>query len=347
MGRHAKPARQEHPTVRDDSSPATATGSRLSPRPTSGFVHVDEDRREALLRTRLAAPTDPGHLQVAVDVVMLDPAREATTDRRRLACLVALLARDAAINGGVVDATRALQRDHVDRFVRTEYEGYGRGTITTYRSDLYRYGRRLHPMAYPRRSRTPARPEVQPPYSAPEVSRLWTRAESLTPPVRSRMRTILACGAGAGARPDEMPLLRGSDVIVDGGQGCPQASLRLTSRRHGGTRTVPILEVNGATALSEAATAAGPAGYLLHGRDRRNAVSKVNERLRLQDKRYRVRAPRLRHYWIVSMASTCLPTALLLQFADLHDSHTLADLQPYMRPFTDAEALAWVREVGS
>lgn len=339
MGRHVRSTEPvgAEPVGTPSGSATSATGART----TTGATPQDHHRLSRLLAFRPIRVTDDKVLAAAAEVVMRDPAQEERTDKRRMLCVAVLLMRDTETHGDI-DTDRAFRRTNVDLHVRAEYAGYERKTVETYRADLYRYGRRIHPVEYPSRAKQPGRVCVQEPYSAVEVTRFWTYAQTLPPMTGVRMQIMLALAAGAGARPEEMSQLRTEDVSVTR----HDVEVRLTSRRHGGSRVVPVVGADAVAAI-RARVATGSVDFMVPGRDRRNAGSRLNSLLRGQGRTVTINPRRLRHFWIVQLAGTCIPTALLLSLADLGDSHTLHELRPFMRSFEQREVRAWMKEVGA
>ncbi|MFD4993957.1 hypothetical protein ACFWH7_16625 [Cellulosimicrobium cellulans] len=314
---------------------------------TGNHAAADQQRRASLATFEPTSPVAQLAVTTALEVVMQNPAVAEQTDRRRLGVLAALFDRYLAVHGDF-DPSRALARAEVDAFIGTHMQGHGRGTISTYRSDLSRYGRLYHPDAYPKLDRRPARATTLRPYMGAEVARMWQLTSTVTDKVARRMQLIIALAAGAGARANEMTTLVGASVRVVLRNGARTVCVDLPSRRSGVIRTVPIVDQRSAMTLRAAAEAIGPDDYLLSGTGKRtNVVNRTRSHLQQQQPGEEFSAVRLRHFWIVRLASSSFPTAAVLHLADLGDSHTLTELRPYFRQFDDTELLDWMREVSS
>lgn len=280
---------------------------------------------------------------IAAAMVVQAPAETTETDRKRLLLLCQLLDQDREVRGGL-DLRRALRRVNVDNYVQTGVHGLSPKSRAAYRSHYYRFGRLLHPAEYPAPLVRVSRTVVQPAYSTEEISRLYRRRASLSDLVGESLTTMLDLGCGVGARSTEMSALTGASVRVERlGLGREIVIVDLPTKRTGQIRSVPVLDPVKGRRLLKRARSVGPDGYLLPG-SRKNAVNGVQRAVRRRGVDITISAVRLRHAWIVELASRPIPARLVLQLADLGDSHTLYEVTKTLGCYGEHEAADWFSE---
>lgn len=344
MGRHKRMVSATRPRENSDTSAAATRGDIW--RPSIEPAHQERFDALAQYRPKIQVTDLAAIWPVAAAMIAQAPATTIGTDRKRLTQLCHLLAHDRDVHGGV-DLRRALQRENVDHYI---YKGHpGRptpGSIRTYKSHLYRFGRILHPTEYPEALVTANRNEVRAPYSADEIRALYRHQHSLSDSLAGRLLAVLDLATGAGARSEEIATLTGASIHTIRARGEDITCVDIPSRRTGELRTVPIHDPAKGGRLLRRARDLGPDEWLLPG-SRHNAVNGIRTTIRRRGVEITMSAVRLRHTWIVDLAQHGVPTALLLRLADLGDSHTLHDLTRWMRRYHPAEATEWIQEAMS
>jgi hypothetical protein len=309
-------------------------------------ANVDTERFETLraYQPLISIADSATILPIAARLVAAAPAKRIGTDRKRLTWLCQLLAYDRDVRGGV-NPGRALRQEHVDHYLRHGCAGQDSSSIRTYKSALYVFGRMFHPGDYPPKPVKVDRADVQAPYSDRDVRRLYRGRVGLSEHLAQRLTIVLDLATGVGARAEEMTTLTGASMHVITVNRTKIICLDLPSRRTGEIRTVPVVDPAKGGRLLTRAQEVGD-GYLLTG-SRHNAVNSVRDAIRKHGVNISFSAVRLRHTWIVDLAQRGIPTALLLQMADLGDSHTLHDLSKWARQYSPNDAAAWMREAMS
>lgn len=277
-------------------------------------------------------------------VGLLVQAGQASRDsnHRRLRLLAGLLVHDQSLHGGL-DACRALTRDSIDAYLGTLEPRYAKTTIACYSSDLRHFSRALYPQAYPNALRQREGKGVMPlrhsPCTQAEVDRLWRDTRQLNPRLASNGRVVIAAAAGAGARAQEIAQIRARDVLTLPGPGGQEITyLDLTCLSRGERRIVPVLQDRFASFLRSASRHVDPSAHLLdYSVGQSGGVSNTVARMRAAGLQTDVNAVRMRHFFVLELLKSGVPTAAVMQLADVGDSHLLARLRPFMPEYSARE----------
>jgi hypothetical protein len=128
-------------------------------------------------------------------------------------------------------------REHIDRFLLEGVPHLTKGSKINYRTHLWRVGRAvLGPEHFPPKTLAGQRSDVVAPYTAEEVSDLWSWARGRpTPHMRRNLRALLSIGLGSGLSSEEIQRLVGTDVARRDGV----VVVDVIGQR---ARTVPVLD---------------------------------------------------------------------------------------------------------
>jgi len=226
-----------------------------------------------------------------------------------------LLAADAARyvawcvrgNGWPLDAQIIWSVRAIDLYATTEKTNRSEGTRRNCRARLMRISEVLLPHEHPGKPTALSDRTTQAPYSAKELARFRAWATSqLTPQNRDRAMVMLVLCAGAGLRPNEVPLVHPSDVTVDD-EGI------LITVRGDEPRDVPLLAdwEEWMLALLDRRPADESLWGPVNRASTRNLISAFTERSHGTPPR----SDRLRHTWIVRHLSGPTPTKELFRAA--------------------------------
>lgn len=247
-----------------------------------------------------------------------------TTDKKACAELARHLAWAAV--GGVVDAKRALKRGPVDERLEVTGAQSPRGHRQV-RHDLYTAGRLFHPREYPPERVTPVARTKRKAASYDEIRSLYRYVWELPTPLGMRALALADLSYGVGARPADFKVLRGTAITTVRSHARAICVVALPNTA-GGARQVPVLDTGINSRLIELAARVGDGLVLAPNAEfaERNIVNRISEQL--TKKGYPpVRTAALRNRWILDMAERRIPTAMLLQLADVHDLRVLTDLR--------------------
>lgn len=124
----------------------------------------------------------------------------------------------------------------INLYVTTAHEGLSEGTRRNYRALLTRISEVLLPDQYPERVTPLSHKQSAEPYTRDEMEafREWA-GNQLTPQKLDRAMLMLILCAGAGVRPNEIPLIRHEHVTVD------DAGIVIVVHSEDGPREVPLL----------------------------------------------------------------------------------------------------------
>jgi hypothetical protein len=247
-----------------------------------------------------------------------------TTDKKACAELARHIAW-AAIDG-VVDAKKALKRGPVDERLEVTGAQSPRGHRQV-RHDLYTAGRLFHPREYPPERVTPVPRTMRKAASYDEIRSLYRFVWELPTPLGMRALALADLSYGVGARAADLKVLRGTAITTVRSHGRAICVVALPNTA-GGVRQVPVLDTGINSRLIELAARVGDGLVLAPNAEfaERNIVNRISEKL--TKKGYPpVRTAALRNRWILDMAERRIPTAMLLQLADVHDLRVLTDLR--------------------
>ncbi|WP_132992694.1 hypothetical protein [Gordonia zhaorongruii] len=216
---------------------------------------------------------------------------------------------------GKVDARRALRRRAIDEYLLSQKSGMSRMT----RHRLYTVGRALYPNEFPPALviGAPSTP-FTPPATADEVATLYSIARSLNPKWRSAMMILLDLSVGVGARAPELKQLRRSEIRTETVRG-RRRTLVVLQTAASEARVVPVADPAIATRIEDYAHTCPHERLLAFGSHpsvERNAINRVNERLRERGHSERIDVRALRQAWLQRMA-TVLPVEQFLYVAGL------------------------------
>ena len=352
MGRHKK-LRSAKPTLAEAAVVTTtpcgvppapqiaAQPRRAMRRPSRAPAVNEEERLKALFsyRPQRARNFSAAVIAAAAPIVALLPSVGWNADRERTGHLCNLLNADEAIHG-TVDAARALRPENVDYFLsRRSYRTDN--TFRTLRSLYYRFGRAVHPALYPeQRIQAPRAKELQPPYSADELGRLYDFALATSPTLSRRMLIVLDVISGAGALTPELDRLRGSHIrplVTDPGR----AVVTLIDRQ-GVVREVPLSDRTRSRRLLRLAVESGDSRLLPYSK--KQVISHLQRQLAKHGHGLQLNAVRLRHTWLVNLLNRRVPVSAVMQLAGIGDAHTLAGLRRWMRTYDTTEMAALLAE---
>ena len=310
-------------------------------RPTPQRTVDDGTRLKALLgyNPHASRRISPAVIMAAAPVVARIPYTGWRGDRERISLLADLLKADEALHGAV-DAARALRPENVDYFL-SRRTNRNENSFRTIRSLYYRFGRELHPNSYPEpRIRAPRAKELQPPYRAEEMSRLYDFARSASPALSKRMLTALDVVSGTGAWTPELARLRGCDIQPASTD--PDVAVVVLVDRLGVIWEVPVSVTDKSARLL---TVAGEAGDdLIFTCSRRNLIHHIQTSLARHHSTLTMNAIRLRHTWLVDLLNRRIPMAAVMQLAGINDSHVLAGLRRWMDTYETTELTSLLRE---
>jgi hypothetical protein len=149
---------------------------------------------------------------------------------------------------------------------------------------------------------------------------------------------------GVGARPADFKVLRGTAITTVRSHGRAICVVALPNTA-GGVRQVPVLDAGINSRLIELAARVGDGLVLAPNAEfaERNIVNRISEKL--TNKGYPpVRTVALRNRWILDMAERRIPTAMLLQLADVLDLRVLTDLRKELPHFKIRHAITILQE---
>lgn len=227
---------------------------------------------------------------------------------------------------GVLDPAAAMRRSNVDAYLLRANNRGDDKSLHTFKSGLYQAGRAIHPRQYPNGSFVLSRrPRALPPVPDPIVAELYATAAALTDELGRRAELLLDLGLGAGARPRDFHLLRGSDITSIRFGGRDVAVVRLPNIA-GGHRQIPILDPAKSRRILQRAKDVGDALLLAPGGPaERNVTNRVTEHLKLRGHRG-IDLKALRNNWILTTAER-VPTTMFLQLADVSTTLCLASFR--------------------
>lgn len=314
----------------------------LTPVPEPG---PDLEERMAMLTAITIRYPDPkiareAVLQAAKVQCMTDFSCE-TTDKKSCAEVARHLAWAAV--GGVVDAKRALKRGPVDERLEVTGAQKPRGHRQV-RHVLYTAGRLFHPREYPPERVTPVARTKRKAASYDEIRSFYRVVWELPTPLGMRALALADLSYGVGARAADFKVLRGTSITTVRSHGRAICVVALPNVA-GGVRQVPVLEPGINSRLIELSARVGDGLVLAPNAEfaERNIVNRISEKL--TNKGYPpVRAAALRNRWILDIAERCIPTALLLQLADVADLRVLSDLRKELPHFKIRHAITIQQE---
>ncbi|OFB42558.1 hypothetical protein BA059_04920 [Mycolicibacterium sp. (ex Dasyatis americana)] len=316
---------QEHPEPALEAASAFMLRAAQTPLPDPG---PEQSQRTATLTEITIRHPDPEVAREAVaqaaQVRCMTEFTRLSTDMRTCAEIARHLAW-AAVDG-VVDANKALKRGPVDERLAFTADFRPRGHREI-RNILYNAGRLLHPTEYPPARVLPAPRTKQKAASYQEIRALYRILWELPSPLGMRALALADLSYGVGARPADFKVLRGTSISTIRAHGRAICVVTLPNVA-GGVRQVPVLDQGINCRLLELAARVGDGLVLAPNSEfaERNIVNRISEKL--TSKGYPpVRCQPLRNRWILDMAERCIPTALLLQLADVRDVRVLADLR--------------------
>lgn len=332
--------------------PATAAGAPTLPYAQPARVAAPHDvGYEASIDELRASPAmakAPFHVRnIAVDLILQAGLASWDSNHRRLRLLAGTLMHDEHLHGQL-DAARALTRDSIEAYLGTLEPHYAQTTIATYTSDLRHFSRALYPQAYPnalrqREGKGPM-PLRHSPCSREEIERLWRDVERVGESLSVNARVVFAAAAGAGARAQEIARLHGRDVLTVDQDGRRVTCLDLTCLSRDERRIVPVLEEPFAAFLREVADRRGPDARLLgYAAGRSGGTGYTFDRIRVCGIKTNLNAVRMRHYFVLRLVMSAVPTAAVMHVADINDSHLLARLQVFMPAYATRDLIDVVR----
>lgn len=332
MGRYrAMPAAGEGDGTDPKPPPASMqTRSARGDRHVIAPLHCDIDlERYQALHSLAIRQVDPRYAASAIESAKRLWCRvggfAASTDRIAAPHVARYLALESERVGGF-DYRSAFRRANVDRYLMDIVTRKTTRSMRTIKWILYDVGRLVHPREYPEaRSVWAPRPKRITAASPEDIRNWYALAPSLPPSLRQRLILLLDLCYGAGARPPDFKILRGTSISHEVDAGRTVAVVRLPNTA-GGTRQVPVLDPDISRRLLNLARARG--SEYLHpatkGQVERNAANRTAERLRERGHRT-ISAAALRNRWIMDLIVTPIPPALLPQLADVIDFQIIAD----------------------
>lgn len=314
----------------------------LTPPPEPG---PDREERMAMLTAIRIRYPDPEIAREAVlqaaKVQCMTEFTTAATDKKACAEVARHLAWAAV--GGVVDAKRALKRGPVDERLEVTGAQSPRGHRQV-RHVLYTAGRLFHPREYPPERVTPVARTKRRAASYDEIRSFYRVVWELPTPLGMRALALADLSYGVGARAADFKVLRGTAITTVRSHGRAICVVALPNAA-GGARQVPVLEPGINSRLIELAARVGDGLVLAPNAEfaERNIVNRISEKL--TNKGYPpVRAAALRNRWILDMAERRIPTAMLLQLADVADLRVLSDLRKELPHFKIRHAITIQQE---
>lgn len=307
---------------------------------------IDGDRYQRLADLTIRG-VDPRYMEPALESARRLCCRlgdfAASTDRIATAYIARYLAFEAE-RVGSFDHRTALRRANVDRYLMDIATRRTNRSMRTIRWILYDVGRLIHPREYPE-ARTLLAPRAKriAAASRDDVRNLYALAPTLPQALSRRLMILLDLCYGAGARPPDFKVLRGSSISTETAGGRAIAVVRLLNRA-GGTRLVPVTDPEISGRLLQLARNKG-CEYLLpamNGQVERNATNRISEKLR--DRGHGgVNAAALRNRWVLDLAAR-VPAALMLQLADVVDVQVLADQRVQLPTYGIQHTIALMTE---
>ncbi|PEG35269.1 hypothetical protein CQY20_22430 [Mycolicibacterium agri] len=347
MGRHGAMA-----SSAEDPKPAKPAGTARhgadSQRHVLAPFHHDVDEERYRVLTDLAIRgVDPRYVGPALESAKRLWCRlrgfALSTDRISAAHLARYLAFEAE-RVGTFDYRTALRRANVDRYLMDVAMRRTNRSMRTIRWILYDAGRLVHPREYPEARTLPApRTKRIAAASAQDIRDWYALAPTLPQWLRRRLMLLLDLCYGAGARPPDFKVLRGTSITSETIDGRELAIVRLRNTA-GGTRLVPVTDSDISRRLLDLAHSKG-SDYLLpaaKGQVERNATDRIGEQLRARS-HGNINAAALRNRWILDLAER-VPAALLLQLADVVDVQVLADQRDQLPTYGLHRAIALMTE---
>lgn len=350
MGRHGAMAsaaggdpEPEKPAAKAEHDGA-AVGQRHVIAP---FHHDIDDERYGKLADLAIRGVDPRYAAAALESAKRLWCRlgdfASSTDRISAAHLARYLAFEAE-RVGSSDYRTALRRANVDRHLMDVATRRTNRSMRTIRWILYDAGRLVHPREYPEARTLPAPRTKRIAAASPHDVRDWyALAPTLPRWLAYRLTILLDLCYGAGARPPDFKVLRGTSITSETIDGRQLAIVRLHNTA-GGTRLVPVTDPDVSRRLLDLGRIKG-SYYLLpatNGRVERNATNRIGEQLRARGHR-NINAATLRNRWILDLAAR-VPAALMLQLADVVDVQVLADQRNQLPTYGIRHAITLMTE---
>ena len=320
------------------------TGPKLEPAPIrfpadkgEALRMLQRQRHSELMKWKPANVTTTRRWKAAVAAVASAPTTLAG-DKRTVADLIQLLEFDEQIYGEL-DVLRSLHRSNISRFVEQGLKTQGPSSRATTRSRLQRIGRTLYPQEYGGSTPIPRKAPLEPATEL-DVRRIYRAAESLPTGLAESVLAVADLSTGVGARAEELRRVTGGDVTLDTGP-IPATWVRLVNRQ-GVVRQVPVIDPAKAARLRSVAAMRGPTGTLLPGTGG-NQINELAVRMAKRGVHVPLLVPPLRNSWILALAGRPVPTALLMLWGDLGDSHTLHQLFRHMATFESVGAAKFLQ----
>lgn len=248
-------------------------------------------------------------------------------ERARAASVLRGLARFAELRGVPAGREYLLDYDVIEAFCVAGLAGRVSSTQGTYRSVLYQLATPVHGEPGCRATPFPGA-KAPAPYSPGEQAGLAAAARAQRGPGRrASALAMIVFGIGAGLRPGELAVLRGSDVIQAGG--------RAVARVSGGPapRTVPVAPPYAGRALELARRAGGDFLFRPGPADRgyKNFVGGFAERLAADPDGPRLSVTRCRATFICDHLAAGTPVSLLLAITGIAEAGSLARYARHVR----------------
>lgn len=218
----------------------------------------------------------------------------------------------------------------IDLYVTTANEGLSEGTRRNYRTLLTRISEVLLPDQYPERATPLNGRRSAEPYTHDEMTtfRDWA-GDQLTPLKRDRAMLMLILCAGAGVRPNEIPLIRHDHVTID------EAGIVIVVHSQEGPREVPLLaewEEWMSVVLERR-----PRTEALWGPVNRSTTSNLTSSFTEHTHGHPPRADRLRATWLTHHLAIGVPMKDLLRAAGLGKMGHLPQLLDHVGYRDEAE----------
>ncbi len=329
--------------------PAPLGSDKLTPQtaPVLPPLAADVDQeRYALLCTvviRIVSRFIEAAVIAAARIWCRTAAGSESTDRNAVALIARYLGLEAE-RVGSFNASAALRRVNVERYLHDRKRRQTQRSMRTMKTVLYTAGRILLPHEYPKAQAVEA-PRVKRIAAAShaQIRDWYALAPSLPSQLGRRLLILLDLCYGAGARAPDFKVLRGSSITAVHDCGHVIAVVALPNRA-GGYRRVPVADPEASRRLLELAREQR-SEYLLpatKGVVERNAANRISEQLRKHGHRS-VSAAALRNRWVIDLAER-VPAVLMLQLADVVDVQVLADQRRLLREFTLEQAITLIKE---
>jgi hypothetical protein len=307
---------------------------------------IDMARYERLggvtIRGLNATFTEPALLTARrLRCLLPQPAHRTDADATgRLARYVAIEAQRT----GELNYKKIFRRSAVDRYLDHQSRRLTSRTMRTLQAQLYAAGRLVHPQEFPKRKGLAA-PHVRRATAASpaEIRDAYLLTALLPPTLASKLTILLDLCYGAGARPGDLKVLRGSSITETTWEGQPVAIVHLPNLSEG-TREVPVADPEISARLIALAEAKGPR-YLMatgDGEVERNVANRSTETLHERGLES-ITATSLRNRWVVDLAIR-VPAALLLQLADVQTAGILSDQRDQLPTYGLLHATALTKE---